>query len=64
MKQQEITTLSVADLKSKIESFTEQLVRMKLNHKVAPIENPIQIRDIRRTVAKLNTELAKRETQA
>lgn len=64
MKQQEITKLSVADLKSKIASFNEQLVKMKLNHKVAPIENPIQIRDIRKTVARLNTELTKREAQA
>jgi large subunit ribosomal protein L29 len=37
---------------------------MKLGHKVTPLENPLQIRDVRRTVARLNTELKKRESQA
>ncbi len=64
MKQQEIVKLSANDLKDKIENFTEQLTKMKLTHSVAPIENPIQIRKIRRTIAKLNTELTKREAQA
>jgi large subunit ribosomal protein L29 len=45
MKQQEITKLSVNDLKDRIENFTEQLEKMKLNHVVAPMENPIQIRE-------------------
>ena len=32
-------------------------------HAVSPLENPIQLRDIRRTVARLATELTKREVQ-
>jgi len=64
MKQQEITKLSVEDVKSRIADFSEQLVKMKLAHKVAPMENPIQIRNVRKTIARLNTELTKRETQA
>jgi large subunit ribosomal protein L29 len=31
---------------------------------VAPMENPLQIRDVRKTIARLNTELTKREAQA
>jgi large subunit ribosomal protein L29 len=64
MKQQEITKLSVEDVKKRISDFSEQLVKMKLSHKVAPMENPIQIRHVRRSIARLKTELAKRETQA
>lgn len=64
MKQQEITKLSVNDLKDRIENFSDQLMKMKLNHGVAPMENPIQIRKVRRTVARLKTELTKREAQA
>ena len=64
MKQQEITKLSVEDLKNRINDFAEQLMKMKLAHGVAPMENPIQIRKVRRTVARLNTELTKREAQA
>lgn len=64
MKQQEITKLSVEDVKSRISHFSEQLAKMKLTHSVAPMENPIQIRNVRKTIARLNTELTKRESQA
>jgi large subunit ribosomal protein L29 len=64
MKQQEITKLSVEDVKKKISDLSQQLSKMKLAHVVTPLENPIQIRDIRKTIARLNTELTKREAQA
>jgi large subunit ribosomal protein L29 len=64
MKQQEITKLSVDDLKNRINDFSEQLTKMKLSHSVAPMENPIQIRKVRKTVARLRTELTNREAQA
>jgi large subunit ribosomal protein L29 len=64
MKQQEITKLSVEDVKSRISDFSDQLAKMKLTHSVAPMENPIQIRNVRKTIARLQTELTKREAQA
>ena len=64
MNQQEITNLSVEDVKSRIADFSNQLTKMKLTHSVAPMENPIQIRKVRKTIARLNTELTKREAQA
>lgn len=64
MKQAEITKLSVEDIKSKIGEMGDKLERMKLTHSVSPIENPIQIKDLRKTIARLNTELTKREAQA
>jgi len=64
MKQQEINQLSVEDLKARLTSTSEALVKMKIGHSVTPMENPIQIRDVRRTIARLNTELKKRENQA
>ena len=64
MKQAEITKLSVKDLQGKLAELSDRLVRMKLTHGVSPIENPIQIKDLRKTVARLNTELTKREAQA
>lgn len=38
----------------------ETLVKMKLNHAVSPLENPMTIKDNRRTIARLKTELTKR----
>jgi large subunit ribosomal protein L29 len=64
MKQQEISKLSVEDLKTRLVNSTETLTKMKIGHAVTPLENPIQIRDVRRTIARLNTELKKRETQS
>ena len=64
MKQQEVAKMSMEDVKDSIANFTEQLAKMKLAHKVAPMENPLQIRSIRRDIARLKTELTKREAQA
>jgi len=64
MKQQEITKASVEDLRTQAANLTEQLEKMKLTHAVAPLENPLQIRHARRTIARVKTELTKREAQA
>ncbi|TNE53665.1 MAG: 50S ribosomal protein L29 [Bacteroidetes bacterium] len=64
MKQNEITQLSDADLKSRIGLFEEQLGKMKLSHRVTPMENPMQIRTLRKSIARLKTELNKRNAQA
>jgi large subunit ribosomal protein L29 len=64
MKQQEITKMSDKDVQDSLANSSEQLAKMKLGHKVAPMENPIQIRNMRKTVARLKTELTKREAQA
>jgi len=63
MKQQEILKMSLQDIKSTIVEMSDQLMKTKLNHKISPLENPIQIRTIRRTIAKLQTELTKRKNQ-
>ena len=44
MKQQEIIKMSTEDMKDQIANFSEQLAKMRLAHKVAPMENPIQIK--------------------
>jgi len=37
------------------------LTKLKINHAVSPLENPQRIKDLRRLVARLKTELRKRE---
>jgi large subunit ribosomal protein L29 len=63
MKQSEIKELSVEALKEKMAEFKKQHADLKMAHSVTPLENPLQIRRARRTVAKLATELTKRENQ-
>jgi large subunit ribosomal protein L29 len=61
MKQSEIRELSVADLKEKIEDMEEQQNKLVLTHSVSQLENPVQIRNNRKTIARLKTELRSRE---
>ncbi|MGJ8660654.1 MAG: 50S ribosomal protein L29 [Bacteroidota bacterium] len=64
MKQQEINKLSDKDVQTQISNLSEKLMKTKLAHGVSPMENPIQIRGMRRTIARLKTELTKREAMA
>ncbi len=64
MKQEEISKLSAQDLQDQISNRSEQLQKMKLGHSVSPMENPLQIKHLRRSIARLKTELTKREAEA
>jgi len=63
MKQSEIKNLSAAELKEKLNQTKKAYADLKMAHAISPIENPLQIRSVRRTVARLATELTKRELQ-
>ncbi|GAA4280854.1 50S ribosomal protein L29 [Gaetbulibacter aestuarii] len=61
MKQSEIKELSVAELQEKLGEVKKSYSDLKLAHAISPLENPIQLRGLRRTVARIATELTKRE---
>ncbi len=61
MKQAEITGLSIEELRIQVAENKKRLEDMTMNHAVTPLDNPMQIRTLRRTVARLSTELTKRE---
>jgi len=63
MKQAEIKELSVEELQQKLAEIKKEYADLKVAHSVTPLENPLQIRKTRRTVARLATELTKRELQ-
>ena len=63
MKQSEIKDLSAAQLQEKLSETKKKYNDLKMAHAVSPIENPLQIRGARRTVARFATELTKRELQ-
>ena len=60
MKQKEIKILSDDELVDKLGELSKSLYDTKVTHTVSPLENPLQIRNIRRTIARLKTELLKR----
>ena len=61
MKQAEIKNLSLEDVQAKLAEAKTEFTKMKLAHKISPLENPIQIRDLRKTIARLNTELTNKQ---
>ena len=63
MKQSEVKELSVEELGLKLAEAKKQHSDLKIAHSVTPSENPLQIRKVRRTVARLATEITKRENQ-
>ena len=64
MKQSEINNLSLADLQDKLAEFQKQLSELNMAHTITPIENPLQIRSTRRTVARLQTAITQRQQEA
>ncbi len=60
MKQSEIIKLSDADLVEALETTKQKVNELKMAHTLTPLENPMQIRALRRTVARVNTEISKR----
>ena len=60
MKQKEIIILSDDELNDKLNSNIVNLYNIKSTHAVSPIENPLEIRNLRRTIARLKTEISKR----
>ena len=61
MKNAEINKLSVEDIETKIGELVKNLKDLKMNHKVSPIENPIQIKFLRRDIARLKTAIINRD---
>ena len=55
--------MSAKELKEKLADLETQYADLKMAHAVTPLENPLQLRSTRRTVARLATELTKRENQ-
>ena len=61
MKQKVINELTTAEVRERLDVEKDQLVKMRLNHAISPLENPQLIKEQRRTIARLHTELRKRE---
>lgn len=63
MKIAEIRGLSASELRERIESEVSNYETMRMNHAVTPLENPAQIKQARRTIARLKTVLREVENQ-
>lgn len=64
MKQSEILELTDQELRDKLKSTEEEFAQLKLQHSISQLENPMKIRAMRKLIARLQTNLRKRELQA
>jgi len=61
MKTSEIRELANKEIVEKLQLEKETLVRMKMNHAINPLDNPMKIKETRRNIARLKTILRQRE---
>ena len=63
MKRAEVKSLSTKELRERVDADTSGLQQMKINHSISPLDSPAKIKQLRRTIARVKTELWQREHQ-
>ena len=53
--------LTVTDIKVRIDEDQLRLKKLEFAHAISPLENPMSIRGLRQDIARLKTELKKKE---
>ena len=61
MKTSEIKELTKKEIVEKLQVEKENLVRLKLNHAVSPLDNPMKIKESKQSIARLKTILREKE---
>jgi large subunit ribosomal protein L29 len=53
--------MNAVDLKARIKEDQTRLKKLEFAHAISPLENPMSIRGLRKDIARLQTELKKKE---
>tara|TARA_B100001115_G_C15789914_1_gene389414 strand:- start:767 stop:970 length:204 start_codon:yes stop_codon:yes gene_type:complete len=61
MKSKELVDMPNNELNDLLVAERDKLVRMKMSHAVSPLENPLQIKYLRKDIARIMTEISKRK---
>ncbi len=61
MKKEVYNDISTADLKERLAQMEKEYLQLKVNHAVSPVDNPAKITLDRKNIARVKTELRKRE---
>lgn len=60
----DLKDLTEGELRDKLAEERQTLHKLRFSHAVSPIENPMQLRHKRKDIARVLTELRKRELSA
>jgi large subunit ribosomal protein L29 len=63
VKNTEILELTDKELQERLDNEKDYLARLRLNHAISPLDNPNKIVESRRNVARLMTELNRRNNK-
>jgi len=63
MKNAELKSLTLDELKQKLDAEKESLTKLKFAHAISPIENPMKIKETRKLIARIETILKQKDTQ-
>ena len=63
MKMSEIKEFTTKELEERIETEKNTLVRLRLNHSVSPLDNPMKLKYARKNIARMMTELNQRKSE-
>ncbi len=61
MKKEEIKELSTKELRERLDAAVVALNQMQINHSISPLDNPSQIKQDRKMIARMKGELRSRE---
>ena len=64
MKTTEIRELSAAELDTKLADLKEELFNLRFQMATGQCENPMKIRDVKKSIARIKTILRERELKA
>jgi large subunit ribosomal protein L29 len=63
MKNAELRALSIEDLRTQLKTEQTNGQQLRFAHAISPLENPARIKVNRKTVARLQTELSRRNNE-
>jgi large subunit ribosomal protein L29 len=58
---QDKTALNPAELKNELRAALDKRAKLAFQHNVAPLKNPMELRHLRREIARLKTQLSVKE---
>jgi large subunit ribosomal protein L29 len=61
MKNAELIELTNKELNERLDNEKDYLLRLRLNHAISPLDNPMKISESRRNIARIMTEINKRK---
>ena len=60
----DVAAMTEADMQAELASMTNEYQTMKFDHAVKGLPNPLELREVRRNIARIHTEARRRELAA